>query len=367
MEIDLRKIEKNYKKILDKMGRNVIPAAVLKSDAYGIGINEVSQIMLKCDCKNYFVTYIDEALVIKNNAEKIGKNDVNIFILSSCVTDKECEKMILEDDHLIPVLRTLHEIEFWVQTAKKISKKLNCVIKFDTGMNRFGLKEYEYDALKQLDVFKFLNVMYIMSHMSAANILDSELNKMQFEKMLTLKKMFPGIPVTFANSYSIFLDESFSFDMVRIGRLLYGETDEELNCQRYPENSLEEVISLKARIIQIKNVQKGEFIGYEGTFNADHDMKIAIVGIGYADGYPTSASNKGYFIINGEKAKIVGRIAMEYAACDISEIKNVHEGDFATVIGDGASLGRLAKITNTGSLELISNLMHAVKNKEYVI
>ena len=79
MEIDLRKIEKNYKKILDKMGQNVIPAAVLKSDAYGIGINEVSQIMLKCDCKNYFVTYIDEALVIKNNAEKIGKNDVNIF------------------------------------------------------------------------------------------------------------------------------------------------------------------------------------------------------------------------------------------------------------------------------------------------
>lgn len=362
LKVDLIKVRNNYRRILEHVSKDVKVASVLKSNAYGFGIKYIAPVVMHEGCRDIFVTYLSEANLVNDIALELCINDVNIFILSPAVNQNF--ETIIERGY-IPVLRTLNEIKTWIDHSVKSEKKLPCVLKFDTGMNRFGIKPYEITKLLSLNPLKFLDIKYIMSHMSSANYLNSDFNEFQYNNMKQISEAFPGIPVTFGNSYSIFFDRPMQFDMVRVGRLIYGETDSLLNNQIYSDIGLEPVFSTYSRVLQVKNVVKGEAVGYGASYIVPKDGKIAVIGIGYSEGYHTLCKDRSWFIINGRKAKVIGGVSMEYTMCDISEINNVHEGDIVTVIGDGISLNQMAATINVGSLELVNHFFSTMKNKIY--
>lgn len=367
MKLDMEAVRNNFRIITEKAKKinpNVKVSAVLKSNAYGFGIERICPILIKENCKNFFVTYLNEGLLIKDINENIGIKDYNIFVLSPGIHQQENIDIILANK-LIPVLRTIEEIHIYSSLAEKNNKKLPAVIKFDTGMNRFGLKDSDLINLEDSRVLENIDVMYLMSHMCAANIPDSSLNEMQYKSMCNIKSIFPNTPISFGNSYSIFLDKKYSFDMIRVGRLIYGETDSISNNQNYPDIGLKPIISIYSKVLQVKYAKKGEFIGYEGTYRCMEDKKIAIVGIGYSDGYSTLFSNNAFFIVNGKKANVLGKISMEYAVCDITNIENVKEDDIVTIVDNNTiTIDRLSKLSGMSSLELIANFCKSIKHIE---
>ena len=142
------------------------------------------------------------------------------------------------------------------------------------------------------------------------------------------------------------------------------ETEAISNNQNYLDIGLKPIISIYSKILQVKHAKKGEVIGYEGTYTCKTDKKIAIVGIGYSDGYSTAFSNKAFFMINNKKAQILGKISMEYTVCDVTDI-DVKEGDIAIVVDThNISIDMLSKISGISSLELISNLCKSIKHIE---
>lgn len=364
MKLNLDTVRDNFRIILThakQINSNVRISAVLKSNAYGFGIERICPILIEEHCKDFFVTYLTEGLTIKKIHQNMHVDDYNVFVLSPGIHQQENVDIILKNN-LVPVLRTIEEIDIYTAIAKKLGKKLPVILKFDTGMNRFGLKDYDLIPLRQSKSFDNLNIMYLMSHMCAANISSSVLNKIQYDSMNHIRSIFPNIPISFGNSYSIFLDPKYSFDMIRVGRLLYGETDTISNNQNYPIIGLKPIIEIYAKVLQVKYVKKGEFIGYEGTYQCPKDMKIAIVGIGYSDGYSTAFSNKSFFIVNGKKANVLGKISMEYTVCDITDIENVNENDIVTVVDTNAlTIDALSKISGISSLELIANFCKSIK------
>jgi len=362
LKVDLGKIRSNYRKIKDRVGKGVKIASVLKSNAYGLGIYYVAPIIMESGCRDIFVTYVSEARIIKKIAKEKGISDMNIYLLSPAVHEN-LENVLGEG--FIPVIKTIEEVGYLISYAHRNCVKPACVLKFDTGMNRFGIKPYEFNKLLSLNPVKHLDVKYTMSHMSSANFLDNAFNEVQFQNMLEIKKFFEDTPVTFGNSYSIFFDRALQFDMVRIGRLLYGETDSLLNNQSYDDIGLEPVFEIYSRVLQIKNITKGEAVGYGASYVADRKMKIAIVGIGYAEGYHTFCKNKSWFIINGKKAPVVGGVSMEYTMCDITDIDGVSEGTEVTIVGDGITLNEMASTIKVGALELINHFFSTMKNKIY--
>lgn len=364
MKLNLDRVHNNFRIISSharQINPNVCISAVLKSDAYGFGIERICPILIEEHCKDFFVTYLNEGLTIKKIHQNMHIDDCNVFVLSPGIHQQENIDIILKNN-LIPVLRTIEEVDIYTKIAQNFGKKLPVIIKFDTGMNRFGLKDYDLIHLKKSKSFYNLDIMYLMSHMCSANIPSSILNRVQYESMNNIRNIFPNIPISFGNSYSIFLDQKYSFDMIRVGRLLYGETDAISNNQNYPIIGLKPIIEIYAKILQVKYAKKGEFIGYEGTYQCPKDKKIAIVGIGYSDGYSTAFNNKSFFIINGKKANILGKISMEYTVCDVTDIENVNENDIATVVNTEAlSIDVLSKISGISSLELIANFCKSIK------
>jgi alanine racemase len=231
-------------------------------------------------------------------------------------------------------------------------------IHIDTGMNRLGLAVGEAQAIIPRINAGDHGITLVMSHLASAELLNNPHNAKQLAAFRQVASEFSGVPAALANSSGIFLGAQFQFDLVRPGAALYG-----INPTPEADNPMQPVVELKARIVQIRHVERGETVGYGGTWTARRPTKLAIVAAGYADGYFRAASaNDGTrgaeVVVAGKRCPIAGRISMDLIAVDITDLDKgaVRRGHLVTLIGEGITVDELAHHFGTIGYDVLTSL-----------
>ncbi len=347
LDIDLKAIGKNYKIIKKRVNNNCVVAATVKADAYGLGVEMVVPKIIKSGCRYFFVATTNEAIELRNISKKIS-----IFILNGLVTN-EINK--IQKYNLIPVINNLEQlakIEKY-QTLKKIN--LNIALHFDTGMSRLGLDKYETNHLikNQKKLIKKSYISLVMSHLACADDRHSKFNAIQLKRFLKIIEFFPKAMHSLSNSAGTLLGKKYHFDMVRPGISLYGG-----HCRKNEGKIYNNVISLRAKLIQIREIYKDDTIGYGATFRAKSKMKIGTLALGYADGFNRKFSNNYHIYFKNNKVKIVGRVSMDLITINLTNIKinkNVGSNQF-DIISNKNSVNSIAKLINTIPYEILTSL-----------
>lgn len=343
LEINLSNILKNYN-ALSAIAKNAIAAAVVKDDSYGLGAEIIAPMLYnEAGCRYFFVAHAIEGERISSLVP-----EAQIYVLQGVGADSI--DVFRKVKNLIPVISSPEMFEYWKQNKIDDVKP---VIQIETGLNRLGFRK---DDLKNLSHEDKKIFGLVMSHLACADEKDHFMNHYQVESFVMLKdKYFPNIKGSLAASDGIFLDKDFYQDMVRLGAGMYG-----INTAPYRINQMANVVTLKAPVLQITKLSKGEYVGYSATYRASSDRKIAIVSVGYGDGVPRSLSNTGkVFFKNGKKvteARILGRVSMDNVICDVTDVENLKCGDMAYLAADFYTLDDVAKDAGTISYELMSRL-----------
>jgi len=355
LEINKSNLEKNLK-IVRSINKNLI--CVIKDNAYGLGIENILPILLENKCDYFAVAYIEEAvkiqkllenLKLKNQNSKIKVMALN-YVKPENVGDairNNIELTVFNFLQLLDYLKILDD--FFENMTLKIHIKVN------SGMNRLGFDENE--ILELVEIIKKYNlnnksknrleIISIFSHISdAENQAETEKQVEKYEKIL---KIFSQNNVRYKYSHlqaSPLLfkyGKKYNYDFARIGMALYGM--EPLST----DVGLLDVITVKSKIINIRNVKKNDKVSYGSKGIVKHDSKIGIVAIGYAHGLQKQIenSNKAYILVNGQKAKIIGEICMDMIFVDLTNIENVKMNDEVVIIGsqENAENGIVEKIT----------------------
>ncbi len=349
LQINKKKIENNYN-YLRRKAPNTIIAACVKANSYGLGTDEICKILYKKNCRDFFVATLEEALSLRKKYKY-----VNIYMLNG-VNNLETFVEVIESN-IITVVNNLDQF-FILKSFFKVNKKrIKCCLHLDTGMNRLGLKFK--DLVKYILSFqKYLDVKLVISHLVNSEK-TSKLNNSQLKLFNNLKNKFYFSNKTLfslGNSNSIFLKNKFYFDMIRTGGFIYG-----LDLSK--KNKSENVISLKAKIIQIEDVKKGESIGYGANYITKKNSRIATLAIGYADGLPRNYNGSVFY--KKRKVKFVGKISMDLSCIDISSIKNPRVNDWVEIFGDNISIFAFAAKCNTITYEVSSKIGLRVKRIYY--
>ncbi len=360
-EIDLDNALFNWqqiKKIADS--RYIMP--VVKADAYGHGANILTKLYEENGAYGFAVSNINEAIKlrkfgIKKDILVLGFtpikyiNQMYAFNITQCVYCKEYAEQLSKAAAINNFIIKAH-------------------LKLDTGMSRIGFnaRTDSFNSINEIEeCLKLPNINYegIFTHFSSADSIEpedveySDLQYSRFTKTVDILKTngHSFKLVHCCNSAASALRNSDDGNLIRPGIILYGYS---------PSNGLElkfeqrNVMSVKSAVSMIKTINAGDSVSYGRTFTADKDMTVATIPIGYADGYPRAMSNRGFVLINGQKAPIVGRVCMDQLTVDVSDIKNVQLGSVVTVVGsDGEysiTFDDIAEISNTISYEIMCNV-----------
>ena len=347
--IDTKVLKQNALNIKNLIGNNVKLCAVVKANAYGIGVNTVCKTVQNI-VDFYAVANLKEALNIR-----VFDKKTKILILG--LVKKEYLKICSENNISISIC-SLEQLENYFDN---IDSLINVHLQINTGLNRFGfrsLNEFK-KAIKILNLNKNCNIEGIYSHFATKEN-DVFFIKKQYIRFVQFKKCIknPNVISHIANSYATIYDNKFHNDMIRTGFLLYGAMKNNIG------NKL--ILSIKSHVVHIFNVRKNDTIGYDRTFKAKNNMKIAVVPIGYADGYDRRLSNKFYVLIKGCKCPIVGMICMDVMMVDISDL-NINLGEEVVLLGkqkeEYISLQDMASILNTSPYEVLLKFQYKRMNQ----
>ncbi|CAI3922123.1 Alanine racemase (Alr) (PDB:1BD0) [Commensalibacter communis] len=345
--VDLSAIVQNYHSLQKK----VAPAqcgAVVKANAYGLGMVPVAKALAKAGCKEFFVAHLDEGIALRNI---LGKEYL-IYVLHGVPYGTES---IFLKHYLIPILNDIHQLQRWSSLCKDHQTSYAAGVQFDTGMSRFGIGQDELSNLQQVD-WSIFHPILVMSHLACADTPNHIANQHQLEQFHILKQLIPNCRSSLAASSGIFLGNDWHFDIVRPGVALYGG-----NPTPSQPNPMKNVISLQGKIIQTRHISKGAFIGYGASFTATKDMRLALISIGYADGFFRAFSNKISATspkFPGTPLALLGRVSMDSLCLDITNLPEVaiQVGDKIEIIGDHCSIDTLAQEADTIGYEILTSL-----------
>ena len=344
LEVNLKNISNNYN-ILKRKNPDGITASVVKANAYGLGINKVSKVLIKSGCKNFFVATLNEAIELR----KID-NKINIYTLNGL--DKNEIKFFIKFN-IIPTINSIYEFKI----IQKLNKNILICLHYDTGMNRLGMNFEEMLIIQKKFISSKIKLKYIISHLASAEKLHNKYNNIQLQKFKKIKSIFKNTKLSLCNSSGIFLGSNYLFDMTRPGISIYGGYGN--NRSR---SMIKDVIKLKAKIIQIKKINKNETIGYNQTYRAKKSKYIATIAIGYADGIPRIISSKGSVYFKKYKSKILGNISMDSTLIDITKFyKKVKIGDYIEIINKKNDIEVIAMLAKTVSQEILTSFGKRVK------
>src|SRR3954467_7321372 len=349
LTVDLDAIVANWRK-LEKTAVPAEGAAVIKADAYGCGIQPVARALAAAGCTTFFVATLDEARLARE-ALPSGRLYVLDGFFQNCgdsFAKLNCR----------PVIGDLYELAEWDVFCRRSGWSGGAAIHIDTGMNRLGLTVTEAQGIIPRINAGDHGITLVMSHLASAELLNNPANARQLTAFREIASVFSGVPASLANSSGIFLGAQFQFDLVRPGCALYG-----INPTPEADNPMQPVVDLKARIVQIRNIERGDTVGYGGTWTARRPTRIAIVSAGYADGYFRAASaNDGTrgaeVVVAGKRCPIAGRISMDLMAVDVTDLdkKAVRRGHMVTLIGEGITVDEIAHHFGTTGYELLPSL-----------
>lgn len=346
LRIDLGAIAQNYRMI----ARRVAPVevgAVVKADGYGVGAAEVAKPLREAGCRLFFVAHLDEALRLRPALAA----DSRLIVLNGLPpgTEALCAK-----SQVIPVLNSLDQARRWRDAAHAAGRRLPAALQFDSGMARLGIPPEELASLTGDELFRdAVDLVMVMSHLACANTPDHPVNADQLARFEAMAALFPGIPRALANSGGAFLPANFRCDIVRTGIALYGGVPNAVMS-----NPMQPVVSLDARVIQIRTVPAGSGVGYGHDFRCDRESRIATVGVGYADGLPRTLGNRGAAWLGNERLPIVGRVSMDSITLDITALPSgrLQPGDWVELLGPNQPVDALARDAGTISYEILTSL-----------
>ncbi|MDC1183748.1 alanine racemase [Gammaproteobacteria bacterium] len=313
--------------------------AIIKSDAYG---HILSNIVKDIDdlVDGYGVVRLEEAIEIRQISSK------KILLMQGVYTQEDFIEA--RENSLDLVIHNNHQFEF----VKNNNSYENLWFKLNTGMNRLGFEENEF-----LNIYKSHLIdknFTLMSHLSASNIPNDESNQNQFNRFNELgKKLHSGISKSIANTGCIMNFPEQSFDWVRVGIGIFGG---------YIGNKeLKTAMTLRSPIINIREIKKGEKVGYDGRAEALNDMKIATVYMGYADGLPNHIKDGTEIRINNETAKVFGKVSMDVTTVDVSNISEIAIGDWCEFFSPNQPITDLVSSNGLISYDLMIRIKSRVK------
>ena len=349
LTVDLDAIVANWRK-LEKTAVPAECAAVIKANAYGCGIESVANALAGAGCKTFFVATLDEA-----RAARSAVPQATIYVLSGFF--QNTGEAYAEID-CRPVIGELNELAEWDVFCRRSGWSGGVAIHIDTGMNRLGLTVQEAQGLIPRINAGDHGITLVMSHLVSAEQLNSTVNARQLSAFREIASLFAGVPASLANSSGIYLGGPFQFDLVRPGAALYG-----VNPTPEADNPMQPVVDLKARIVQIRNVERGDTVGYGGSWTARRPTRLAVVATGYADGYFRAASASdgtrgAEVIVAGKRCPIAGRVSMDLIGIDITDLppNAVRRGHMVTLIGEGITVDELAHHFGTIGYEVLTSL-----------
>jgi alanine racemase len=281
--------------------------------------------------------------------------DAAIYVLNGLMPGS-AQAFAAED--LRPVINSTTELAEWDAFVATNNWRGGAALHVDTGMNRLGITADEAVAIAPRLQSENHGFTLVMSHLACAEIPDHPMNERQIRLFREIRMLYRGVASSLANSSGIFLGGSAYCDLVRPGVALYG-----VNPTPGKANLMRPVVELKGRIIQVRAIDKGETVGYGAAFTAARASRIAVVAVGYADGFLRSASAaKGKpaaeVVVAGKRCPLAGRVSMDLLAVDVTSLTDgaVRRGDFAALIGDGVSLDDLAAGMGTIGYEVLTHL-----------
>ncbi|MXV35297.1 alanine racemase [Saccharibacter sp. EH611] len=340
LKINLAAIRHNWLSLHRQFVGTTECAAVLKADAYGLGMEEVA-CALRDHVKTFFVAHPEEGISLRAFLPS-----QKIFILHGFLPD-QIDDMVRHK--LVPVLNSYAQVKQWQDFCKSHGCCHPVALQFDSGMSRFGLSEEDLDK----EALSSCQPVLVMSHLACADHPNDPANEWQRQNFIRMAQRFPGVPRSLAASSGIFLGAKYHFDLVRPGAALYGIAPNEET-----PHSLKSVVELDARILQIRHLSKGASVGYGLTWEAKHATRIATVGIGYADGFLRSAGNKAALWWHDKRLPVVGRVSMDSLSVDISTIPEYALKDdmSLSVIGPHQDVDSLARSAGTIGYEILTSL-----------
>lgn len=360
LEINLNSITHNLNYYKSKIRPTTKIMVMIKAFGYGSGSFEIAKLLEYHNVDYLGVAFTDEGIALRN---------ANISVPIMVMNPEPNSFSALISHDLEPEIYSLKELQIFKNSLEKLQRKNYPIhIKLDTGMHRLGFEEK--DIQKLTDFLKknqdFFDVKSVFSHLSASDseqFKDFTLHQFQvFQKLVDCIKSELNIhPIChISNTSAISNYPELQMDMVRLGIGLYGISNDE-NEIKYLEN----VGTLKSVVLQIKEIEKGESVGYSRGFIAQHPTRTATIPIGYADGIPRALSNKkGYVMINNQKAPIIGNICMDMLMVDVTQIK-CSEGDLVVIFGENPKVTEIAKTIGTIPYEILATISHRVKRVFY--
>jgi alanine racemase len=349
LTIDLGAIEDNWR----TLQRRAMPsecAAVIKADAYGCGIAKVAHHLALAGCRTFFVADLAEARAVRAVTDEPA-----VYVLNGLMPGTAA---VYAEVHARPVIGSLVELAEWDAFCSTHEWRGGAALHVDTGMNRLGISANEAAALAPRIRAENHGITLVMSHLACAETPEHPLNERQIALFREVRLLYRGIPSSLANSSGIFLGNAAHCDVVRPGVALYG-----VNPTPGRSNPMRAAIRLEARIVHVRTVAKGETVGYGASWTARHAARIAVVAVGYADGYLRAASSSDHApgadaIVAGKRCPIAGRISMDLLAIDITALpgKAARRGDLVTLIGDEITVDDLARAAGTIGYEVLTSL-----------
>ncbi len=363
--IDLEALGQNYRALRER-ARAAECAAAVKADAYGLGMVPVARRLHELGCRTYFVATIDEGITLR--AQRPEAAAAVIYVLGTPLEgDGEGGERkaamesgeVLAEHGLRPVLNSLGAIEAWARFCQRKEQALPAAVHVDTGMNRLGLDRGERRRLAaEPSRLAGFACTLIMSHLACADAPDHPLNRAQLAAFSELRAHFPDIPASLANSAGVLLGADYHFDLVRPGIALYGG-----RALATGANPSVPVVALYARILQVREAQAGESVGYGATYRFERPRKLATVACGYADGYfrALSASDErpgAEALLGGHRVPVVGRVSMDLITLDVSDAPAplCRPGAWVQLLGPELTVDELAERAGTIGYEVLTRL-----------
>ena len=358
IEIDLNKLADNIRQIKSILSPNTELMAVVKADAYGHGAVKVAQTALQNGATWLAVATITEGIELRQ-----AGITVPILILGAINATEEIEAVIYWQ--LEPTIGNSQQALNFSNVLATHKTVLPVHLKLDTGMSRLGTNwENGLNFVKFVQKLPQLKISSVYSHLATADDPNTTFMKLQNQRFQQVIQELKGQNIKpsllhIANSAATMTDRNYHYDLVRVGLAIYG---------LYPSPHLNQTIALKpilqvkAKITQVKTVKAGTGVSYGHKFIAQRDTKIAIVGIGYADGVPRNLSNHLQVIIRDKLVSQIGAITMDQIIIDVDQIPNIQPGEIVTLIGNNdsqsISADDWAKTLNTISWEILCGFKH---------
>lgn len=353
LTIDLAAICENWRLLKRMLRSGCDCGAVVKADAYGLGADRVAVALAGAGCETFYVAHLDEGIALRKT---LGRSP-RIIVMHGTNSGFEAE---IFGHGLIPVLSTPEQILSWRTFAADADVLQETIIQVDTGMNRLGLTAQEFaDHMDNPDGFQGLTPLALMSHLACARTAEHPLNITQLDRftsaLSTFRTKFPDAKGSLANSSGLFLGGAWHTDFARPGAALYG-----IAPQEGSNNPMLPVVRLQARILQVRRVDSTESVGYGATFHAGDGAKLAIVSIGYADGFHRSLSNAGSARLDDIPVTVAGIVSMDLLTFDVSSVPDsvAVPGAMIDVISTAHGVDDIATEAGTIGYEILTSLGH---------